>query len=333
MENQNNPVVSIVVPVYGSAGILPLLVARLQEELDPAFGPQGYEAIFVHDSGPDNSWDVIRDLAKANPWLIGADLRKNAGQHNAIMAGLSLARGRYIVTMDDDLQHDPADIPRIVRQLQAGYELCYVQFERKQHALWKRTGSWFNDFVARRLLKKPKGLYLSPFRGMLDEIRDEVLRYEGPFVYVDGLLLQTTANISTISAKHHLRNNGRSGYSLKKSISLWLQMATSFSVTPLRLVAIAGICASIVGFLLAVAVLIQKLSTPSLAVGWASLIIAILLMGGLQLLALGAIGEYTGRILLSLNRRPQYLIRQVVNAERINASNEKSPDNPADNQP
>jgi polyisoprenyl-phosphate glycosyltransferase len=305
--------VSVVIPVYGSASILPQLVARLQEVLEPAFGLDRYEAVLVHDCGPDNSWHVIEGLAKERPWLVGIDLRKNAGQHNAIMAGLGIARGRCIVTMDDDLQHDPADVSRIVDKLREGFDLCYVQFERRQHVLWKRAGSWFNDLVARRLLKKPKGLYLSPFRGMLDEVRDEVLRYEGPFVYVDGLLLQSTSSIATISARHHSRSNGKSGYSLKKSVSLWMQMATSFSVTPLRFVSIAGICASFIGFLLAIVVVVKKLSTPDLAVGWASLIVAILMMGGLQLLGLGVIGEYTGRVLLSLNRRPQYLIRRSVN--------------------
>lgn len=307
---------SVVIPVYGSANILPNLVSRLQSVLDPFAGVGNYEVILVHDCGPGNAWEVIQSLAKDKKWLLGVDLRKNAGQHNAIMAGFSFAHGRYIVTMDDDLQHDPTDIPRIIEKLRTGNDLCYVQFESRQHVLWKRAGSWFNDLVARQLLKKPKGLYLSPFRGLQSAIRDEVLRYEGPFVYVDGLLLQSTSNVTTIEAQHHARSDGSSGYSLKKSISLWLQMATSFSVTPLRFVSIAGIAASAVGFLLALVVLVQKLLTPDLAVGWASLIIAILLMGGLQLLALGAIGEYIGRILLSLNRRPQYVVRSLINISK-----------------
>ena len=322
MDQRQKPELSVVIPVYGSAGILPDLVSKLHASLDPFVGSDNYEVILVHDCGPGNAWEVIRSLAADRKWLVGVDLRKNAGQHNAIMAGLSFARGRYIITMDDDLQHDPADIPRIVEKLRGGSDLCYVQFENRQHVLWKRAGSWFNDLVARQLLKKPKGLYLSPYRGMQSEIRDEVARYEGPFVYVDGLLLQSTSNVTTIEARHHARSDGRSGYSLKKSISLWLQMATSFSVTPLRFVSLAGIAASVIGFLLALVVMVQKFMTPSLAVGWASLIIAVLLMGGLQLLALGAIGEYTGRILLSLNRRPQYVVRSVVNGLKRKDSNE-----------
>ena len=313
MATYPRPEVSVVIPVYGSASILPSLVEQLHARLEPVFGPDGYEAVLVHDHGPDDAWGVLSALAASRSWLRGIDLRRNAGQHNAVMAGLAHAQGRYIVTMDDDLQHDPADIPRVVDVLRAGRDVCYVQFEQRRHALWKRAGSAFNDIIAQRLLKKPRNLYLSPFRGMQAAIRDEVLRYEGPFVYIDGLLLQSTDNIGTIVATHHARGDGRSGYSLRKSVSLWLQMATSFSVTPLRIVAMAGVVASAIGFLLATAVVIMKFSQPSLAIGWASLIVAVLIMGGLQLLALGAIGEYVGRVLLGLNRRPQYVVRETLN--------------------
>ncbi|MDN8643857.1 glycosyltransferase family 2 protein [Stenotrophomonas sp. SI-NJAU-1] len=309
------PELSIVIPVYGSASILPSLVRRLEEVLVPALGADGFEVVLVHDSGPDNAWEVIRSEARTRPWLVGVDLRRNAGQHNAIMAGLGFARGRYIVTMDDDLQHDPADVPRILQTLRDGADLCYVQFEGRKHALWKRAGSRFNDMVAARLLKKPEGLYLSPFRGFVRELGEEARRYQGPFVYLDGLLVQSTSpkRIATITGQHHARSDGRSGYSLSKSISLWLQMATSFSIVPLRFVSLAGVLASCVAFLLAVVVLWQKLHSPQMAVGWPSLIITILFMGGLQLLALGVIGEYTGRVLLNINNRPQYIIGRTTN--------------------
>ena len=303
---------SVVIPVYGSASILPNLVKKLAETLEPEFGKDRFEVILVHDHGPDHSWQVITDLSASRPWLKGVNLRRNAGQHNALMAGLSQARGRCMVTMDDDLQHDPADIPRIMRALDNA-DLCYVQFHARQHAAWKRAGSAFNDWVATRLLEKPAGLYLSPFRGFRAGVRDEALRYGGPFVYLDGLLLQSTDNITTISAAHHAREDGKSGYSLRKSISLWLQMATSFSIVPLRLVSAAGFAASVLAFIAAAIVLARKLMTPDMAVGWPSLIIAILFMGGLQLLALGAIGEYVGRVLLNVNKRPQYVIGDKVN--------------------
>jgi len=317
MQTETRPELSIVIPVYGSAAILPNLVRRLEDVLGPALGEGNFEAVLVHDCGPDDAWPVLVREAATRPWLRGVDLRRNAGQHNAIMAGLGVARGRYIVTMDDDLQHDPADIPRILDTLRGGVDLCYAQFPEKKHALWKRAGSRFNDMVAARLLKKPRGLYLSPFRGFVRELGEEARRYAGPFVYLDGLLIQSTSHkrIATVTAQHHARSDGRSGYSLRKSISLWLQMATSFSIVPLRFVSLAGVLASCVAFLLAIVVLWQKLHTPQMAVGWPSLIITILFMGGLQLLALGAIGEYTGRILLNVNNRPQYVIGDTANLD------------------
>ncbi len=222
-------------------------------------------------------------------------------------------RSFLIAQLSHDLQHDPADIPRIIGRLRAGADLVYVQFESRQHALWKKLGSGFNDLVARWLLKKPRGLYLSPFRGMARGVAREVLRYEGPFVYIDGLLLQNTGNIATIEARHHARSDGRSGYSLRKSISLWLQMATSFSVIPLRLVSVAGIVASCVGFVFAVVILFESIWHPAPVAGWQSLMVTVLILGGVQLLALGVIGEYVGRVLLSINRRPQYVVREGVN--------------------
>jgi undecaprenyl-phosphate 4-deoxy-4-formamido-L-arabinose transferase len=272
-----------------------------------------FELILVHDSGPDDAWRVIVEHARTLPWLVGINLAKNSGQHNAIMAGLKVAKGNFVVTMDDDLQHDPKDIMRIISGLGSEFDLCYVEFESRQHVAWKRLGSWFNGLVAQALLGKPKGLYLSPFRGIRRSLLAAVTRYDGPFVYLDGLLLQATNRITTISATHHARSTGASGYSLRKSISLWLKMATSFSAAPLRMVSVAGILGSLLAVLLAATILAKKLLDPTMAIGWPSLIITIFLMGSLQLLALGAIGEYIARVLLTINKQPQYVVRETVN--------------------
>lgn len=303
---------SVVIPVYGSARILPELARRLEAALAPRYGIDGFEAVLVHDSGPDDAWQVIESLAAQHPWLGGVDLRMNAGQHNAVMAGLAHARGAIVVTMDDDLQHSPDDIATLVAKIEGGADVCYANFARREHATWKVLGSRFNDWVAQRLLKKPKGLYLSPFRAMRSEIRDEVLRYDGPFVYVDGLILQATRNIATVEVEHHARGDGRSGYSFTKLVSLWSQMATSFSVVPLRFVSLVGALSSVIGFLMAGVVVVSKLLHPEWTVGWASLIVTVLILGGIQLLSLGAIGEYVGRVLLTLNGKPQYVVRKTV---------------------
>lgn len=311
--------VSVVIPVYGSAQILPELLRQLDAVLSQEYGQGNFEAVLVNDCSPDGAWATIKTLAETHPWLVGINLRKNAGQHNAVMAGLAQARGKVIVTMDDDLQHAPADIPRLVAEIHAGADVCFAAFAERKHAWWKKMGSRFNDAVAQRLLKKPKGLYLSPFRSMDAAIREEVLRYHGPFVYLDGLIMQSTNNITMVKVEHHSRGDGNSGYSLGKSIALWMQMATSFSVVPLRLVSVAGSLASAIGLLIACLIVWQKLSRPELAVGWASIMVATLLLSGFQLLALGAIGEYIGRIFLTLNHKPQYVIKEQVGGSATQA--------------
>jgi glycosyltransferase involved in cell wall biosynthesis len=303
---------SVVIPVYRSAGILTDLAERIEAVLRPIYN-DAFEVVLVNDCSPDASWEVIQKLCQSRPWLKGINLRKNAGQHNAIMAGLRRASGQYIVMMDDDLQHSPADIPLLIAQLDSGLDVCYTRFRSKQHALWKRLGSRFNDLVARQLLAKPKGLYLSPFKAMVRGVRDEVVRFTGPHVYLDGLILSATNQIGFIEIEHHARPDGQSGYSLRKSISLWLKMATNFSIAPLRMASLLGLIFSGFGFLAAIAFIIQRFTINAMPVGWSSIIVSVLILGGIQLLALGIIGEYVGRVLLHVNGRPQAVVESSLN--------------------
>ncbi len=313
MASLQPPSLSLVIPVYGSEPVLPELVRRLQAMFDQQARPSDdYELILVCDCSPDRSWAVIRSLAQQYPWVRGILLRMNAGQHNALMAGFSQARGRVIVTMDDDLQHAPEDIPLLLAELAQGRDVVYARFKSRKHAGWKVAGSRLNDLVASYLMKKPKGLYLSPFRAMTADIRDDILRYQGPYVYVDGLILSVTRNIGTVDVDHHERYAGDSGYSLRKSISLWLKMATNFSILPLRITSFVGLCFAGLGFVLALVLIIQKLTLDRMPIGWSSLIVTVLIVGGVQLLALGMLGEYLGRVLLILNSRPQYVVGETT---------------------
>lgn len=303
---------SVVIPVYRSARILTDLAERLETVLRTVYG-DAFEVILVNDCSPDASWEVIQRLCRSRPWLKGINLRKNAGQHNAIMTGLRRASGRYIVMMDDDLQHSPTDIPLLTAQLDNGFDVCYTRFRSKRHALWKRLGSRFNDLVASQLLAKPKGLYLSPFKAMVRGICDEVVRFTGPHVYLDGLILSATNRIESIAIEHHTRPDGQSGYSLRKSISLWLKMATNFSIAPLRMASLLGLIFSGFGFVAAIAFIIQRFTINAMPVGWSSIIVSVLILGGIQLLALGIIGEYVGRVLLHVNGRPQAVVESSLN--------------------
>jgi len=313
MANKFHCKLSIVIPVYGSELILTELVAQVATVLsNNASLNRSYEIIFVCDLSPDNSWQVIHRLVNEFDYVHGILLRINAGQHNALMAGLAEAKGEIIVTMDDDLQHSPRDIPKLIKEIEAGYDVTYACFQTRSHAIWKIAGSWINNWVASYLFKKPSNLYLSPFRAMKAAIRDELLLYRGPYVYVDGLILSVTRNIASVHVDHHDRYAGESNYGFIKSISLWLKMATSFSIVPLRITSLLGIIFSGLGFILAILFIIQKFTYNLMPVGWTSLIVAILIVGGVQLLALGMLGEYLGRVLLTLNSRPQYVIAEKI---------------------
>jgi polyisoprenyl-phosphate glycosyltransferase len=301
--------VSILIPVYKNEGGLDELVNRIGASMANSTYANSFELILVDDCSPDNSWKVIQRLAKEHSFVQGATLSRNFGQHNAIMAGLNLVSGQYVVLMDDDLQHPPEAIPNMVKELVDGADVCYTRYANRQHAAWKIAGSRFNDVMASWLLSKPKGLYLSSFkalkRGMVDQIRS----HEGPFAYLDGLILDITRRIATIEIQHGTRAYGEGNYSFKKSISLWLRMVTGTSIVPLRMVTLMGALIALLGFFGAVFVVISNFLYPTESKGWASIIVTILLVSGFQTLFIGVLGEYLGRIHLRLNNKPQYLFR------------------------
>lgn len=317
MENQTDTCckLSIVVPVYRSAAILPKLVEQIHAEMEKEGLADCFELLLVNDASPDNSWQIIRSLARDHAFVKGISLRRNFGQHNAIMAGLNHVNGAFVVLMDDDLQHPPHAIGDMVRALSKGYDVCYTHYINRQHALWKKLGSQFNDWVATHMLGKPRGLYLSSFKGMRKEIAVEVTRYDGPYAYVDGLVLDVTRSITTINIEHQTRHEGEGNYNLRRSISLWMKMATSFSVLPLRIATYAGFVLAGLSLVMIVFIVVQKMLHPEFPRGWASLIATILFIGGIQTLCIGMIGEYLGRAYLKLNHKPQFVIGDTTWSE------------------
>lgn len=305
---ENTCTLSIVVPVYGSATMLPALVKRLAAVFDGLDLSGSFELLLINDASPDQSWSVIKALAAQHKFVRGVNLRRNVGQHNATMAGLGLVRGRYVAVMDDDLQHPPEALADLILALESGYDVCYTRYVNRQHAWWKRVGSQFNDRVATILLQKPKGLYLSSFKAMRREIADEVVKYDGPYAYVDGLILDATRSITTIDVEHQSRLEGESQYNLRRLISLWLKMATSFSVLPLRIATYLGFGIAGLSVLMACFVAVIKLLHPEFPPGWASLIATVLFIGGVQTLCIGVVGEYLGRTYLKLNGKRQFVI-------------------------
>lgn len=301
--------ISIVVPVYNSANCLPELARRVQQDVGPHF--ERYELVLVNDDSPDTSWNAIVQLAREYRFIKGVNLRRNVGQDNAIMAGLHHASGEVIVIMDDDLQHDPSDIYALNQEIRKGADVVYAHFEKKEQAPWKNLGSWFADRVAVIVLGKPRHIYMSPFKAMRREITSEIIKYDGPYSYVDGLIFTVTSNITQIAATHHARFLGESNYNLWKSILVWLKLATSFSIIPLRLATITGGIMSLVSFLLAFFFVLQSLIFQKLPEGWASLIVSVTFLGGIQLVGIGAVGEYIGRMFITQNKRPQFIVKEV----------------------
>ena len=299
---------SIVVPVYRSATILPILVRQVEEAMTKEGLLGEFELILVNDAGPDNSWEVIQSLAASNDFVRGINLRRNTGQHNAIMAGLNNVRGRIVAIMDDDLQHPPSALGELMGALKDGHDVCYTKYLNRQHAWWKQVGSQFNDYVATLLLGKPKGLYLSSFKAMRREIVDEIIKYDGPYTYIDGLILDVTQSVTAVDIVHQARHDGESNYNLRRLISLWLKMATSFSILPLRFATYMGFGLAALSLFMLVFVVVAKLLHPEFPPGWASLIAVVLFIGGVQTLCIGMVGEYLGRTYLKLNGRQQFII-------------------------
>lgn len=303
---------SICVPVYKSETILEKFVETIQKEVNFV---SDMELILVNDCSPDNSWEKIVKLKQKYDFIVGVNLIKNFSQHNAVMAALNEASGDIIITMDDDLQHNPADIVKLYNKIiNEKFDVCYTKFLNREHKSWKVWGSKFNDMVANLLVNKPKDLYLSPFRAMTKQVRDFIISYDGPYPYVDGLILSVTNNIGVVEVVHNKRFEGEGNYSFVKSVSLWTKMATGFSVLPLRLATYVGLIVSFTAFLFGIVLILNKLIFGVSLVGWTSTIVIILFLGGIQLMTLGILGEYIGRIYLKLNGKKQFIIKEKTNA-------------------
>jgi len=312
------PALSIVIPVYNGAPTIGALVAALQALAVPG----GHEIVLVNDGSPDDSLEICRGLvARTSVPITLVDLARNFGEHNAVMAGLREARGAHIITMDDDLQNPPSEVLRLLEHAQrGGADVVYAKPYEKHHAGWRNLGSRFTNRVADFVLDKPKGLYLSSFRCISAFAARQAIAYEGPFPYVDGLLLQVTQRVDSLAVEHLPRPQGHSNYTLRRLVRLWLNMFINFSVMPLRLSTFTGLGLSVLGIAGAAWAAVSALFLEKTPPGWASLTVAVMLLSGVQLLILGLVGEYLGRLYLTVNRRPQTVVRNVLRSETISSS-------------
>jgi undecaprenyl-phosphate 4-deoxy-4-formamido-L-arabinose transferase len=301
---------SLIIPVFNSENSLAKLIESIVNSLSKT--SFSYEIVCINDGSIDRSYQVLQELALITPSLRAINLTKNFGQDNAIMAGLNNCYGDNIVIMDDDLQHHPNDISLLIDGLNPDFDVCYGLYAKRKGGILKSLASKFNNFSASIILKKPRKLYLSPFKAFKSNIKDEIIKYKSPYPYVDGLILRITANINQVIVNHHTREVGESGYTFTKSLKIWLNLSTSFSIMPLRISTIIGFISSLSSFILAIYFYVEYLIGMPAPTGWQSTILIILFLGGIQLMTLGVIGEYLGRLYLSQSNLPQFAIREAT---------------------
>lgn len=302
---------SVIIPVYNSERIFPELHRRLTSVLNSL--SLDYELILVNDGSSDNSWDVIKSAAGIDSHIKAVSFRRNFGYDSALMAGLNYATKPYIVIMDDDLQHAPEDIPQLLTEIEKGYDVVYANFPAKRQSLIKNIGSWFVDKLARVILDKPGSMQITSFKILHREIVENIVKYSGPYPYIDGLIFQMTQSIHRVMVTHHPRAMDQGNHGIFPSMKILFNFCTTFSILPLRIAVVLGLTISIGAGIFSVGLVIFKLwfGYSSLE-GWTSIILGITILGGIQLMSLGVLGEYVGRTYMNINRQPQYVIRETL---------------------
>ena len=302
--------VSFVIPCYRSSKTIGGVVNEIESTM--AQLAYEYEIILVNDSSPDDTFAVISTLAEADGHITAVDLAKNFGQHAALMCGIRHSSGDILVCLDDDGQTPADEVGKLLEKIEAGYDVVYASYDHKQHSGFRNFGSRVNAWMTEIMLGKPKELSLTSYFAAKRFIADEMLRYENCFPYVMGLVLRSTKNICNVPVNHRSREQGQSGYTLGKLLSLWMNGFTSFSIKPLRIATYFGALTAVAGFIYALIIVIRHFAVGMAPLGWSSTTALLLILGGVILLVLGLIGEYIGRIFMCVNSSPQYVERSVV---------------------
>ena len=304
------PSLSVVIPVYRSAPILESLVDRLEESLRAL--EADFEVILVNDDSPDESWSVIESLGRTRPWLVGIDLKRNYGQHNALLCGIRLARHEIVVTMDDDLQNPPEEIGKLLGALGDDLDVVYGTPDREQHGLFRNLASRITKVVLQSAMGAETAGRISAFRAFRTEIREAFGPNHGPFVNIDVLLTWGSTRFSSVRVRHDARAAGRSNYTLRMLLKHALDMLTGFSVLPLQFASLTGFAFTLMGVLVLIYVVGRYLIEGTTVAGFPFLASVIAIFSGAQLFSLGILGEYLARIHFRTMGRPPYSIRASV---------------------
>lgn len=305
--------ISFIIPCYRSAQTLPAVIDEIRQTM--AALPYAFEIICVDDNSGDDTFETIQGLSAADPRVSGLQLAKNFGQHAALLAGIRQSDGAYVICLDDDGQTPASDAPKLLEQLEAGYDAVYARYPENKNGAFRDLGSRVNSWMAGWLMGKPRHISLTSYFGVCRFVADEMCRYQASFPNVQGLVLRSTASIANVPVEQRDRAAGQSGYSLTKLLALWLNGFTNFSVKPLRVATLLGVVIALIGFIATIVVIIRRFVVPEAPLGWASTFCAIITMGGLTLMMLGMVGEYVGRTFIAVNASPQYVIRRSTGKE------------------
>lgn len=307
---------SVIIPCYKSSLSIRQVVEMTSQELEK-LNKTPYEFVLVDDASPDQGETLaeLRKLADDYDFVKVVELAQNAGQHNAVMAGLNIAEGDALIAMDDDLQTHPSQLHLLFEAFDEGHDIVYGYYNEKKHTGFRNFGSWANHTSVRILIGKPKDMKTSSFWIIRKFVRDYVIQYKGTYTHLQGLFLRTTGDIVSVPVEHFERAYGSSGYTFKKLVGLWSNVM-GYSIVPLRLARNTGMILSILSILGAIAVVLKKLLAPTSAVGWYSMMVAICFFSGLTMLFLGLIGEYLGRLYMGMTNNPQYVIRDIYTGDK-----------------
>jgi len=306
--------VSFVIPCYRSALTIEKVVEEIINTIEP-LPEYEYEIILVNDSSPDDTFQVIRRICEKNHKIKGINLAKNFGQHAALMAGFRWCKGDVVVCLDDDGQTPADEVGKLLDKIQEGADAVYAKYLHKKHSIFRNLGSMTNELMTQYLLGKPKELYVSSYFAVRRFVVEEMIRYENSYPYVIGLVLRSTKNVENVVVQHREREIGNSGYTIGKLMGLWFNGFTAFSIKPLRMASVVGCLCAAAGFAYGIYTIIKRFVNPLVPLGFSSLMAALMFIGGMLMIMLGLIGEYIGRIYISMNNAPQYVIRETINEE------------------
>lgn len=309
--------ISFVIPCYRSEHTIEGVVNEIEVTMESLAKEKGYsfEIILVNDCSPDNTMGTIRKLCEEKAYIKGLGFARNFGQHAALMAGLRQSSGDYVVCLDDDGQTPADEVGKLLEKLEEGFDAVYAKYEHKQHSGFRNLGSKVNELMTRILLEKPKELYISSYFAVKRFVVEDMIRYENSYPYVIGLVLRTTKSITNVVVNHREREEGTSGYTLKKLLGLWFNGFTAFSVKPLRIATCLGVISAVLGFAYGIYTVVKKFINPAVPMGFSSMMAALVFFGGMIMIMLGLIGEYIGRIYISMNNSPQYVIKERINVK------------------